>query len=405
MTISSVLQPLTYSSCCRSAEQKIARDTVVPLTEERLAILGHEIRNPLSALSYALQCWPAASDDSQRANELLQIMRRQVVQLTQLSNDLLDTGRIARGKFSIQHESVDIGQVVRHACEEIEPLVERCGHRLTVELETESIRLVGDKSKLVQVLANLLRNSAKFTHRHGHLSVSVEREDDMAVLSVRDNGRGIAPDKLAEIFSPPTFDNKSSPAAGDGLGIGLRLVKTIVELHGGTIEAFSQGLSHGSTFVVRLPIAVDQADDPRVAQSTPFTPDREGCRHLPQYRIVVVDDDRSMRFLMSSMLRKIKQTVMVADCGETAIELVLRERPQIVVLDLQMHGLSGFDIARELRSHIELEDLVLIAHTGNAEDASRRRATESGFDYYLVKPMSLAVLSETLLSIAESAIL
>jgi len=376
----------------------MARDVL--LTEERLAILGHEMRNPLSALSYALQAWPSAMDDSQLVEKLLQIMRRQVSQLTRLSDDLLDTGRIARGKLSIRQAAVDISKVIRHACEEVQPLVDRCGHTLTVKLDDLPIALLGDESRLIQVFANLIQNAAKFTNRNGNLHVVLEQENDEAVIRVRDNGRGISADVLPGIFLANTPSRKSPVADCDGLGLGLRLAKSIVKLHGGTIEAFSAGLGHGSTFVVRLPRLADMSTGKTLVSSQPSVPGQNGGQHFPQYRIVVVDDDRSMRFLMSQMLKKIDQSVAVADNGDTAIQMILQDRPHVVFLDLQMHGISGFDVARKIRSHVELDRLVLIALTGNADAASRDLAAESGFDQYLVKPVSIEVLAETLLRVA-----
>ncbi len=392
------------SKNCNSANPKESVAMVVPLTEERLAILGHEIRNPLSALSYALQAWPASHDDTQRMEELLQIMRRQVSQLTRLSEDLLDTGRIARGKLSVKRTAVDLVKVIRYACEEVQPFIDRCDHTLTVKLDDKPITLLGDESRLIQVLANLIQNSAKFTNRNGNLLVTLERDNDVAVIHVCDDGYGISAEELPNIFLANTASRKCSASDGDGLGIGLRLAKTIVELHGGTIEAFSKGLGHGSTFEVRLPIVDDIAADKTLSRSQPSAPDQDGCRVLPQYRIVVVDDDKSMRFLMSRMLQKIDQSVRVAENGDIAIRMILQDPPHVVFLDLQMYGINGFDIARQLRSHVELDRLVLIAHSGNSDAASRKLAAESGFDLYLVKPTSIEVLTETLLRIGELAI-
>lgn len=239
---------------------EIASKVSVPLTEERLAVLGHEIRNPLSALSYALQAWPSSCNDPQLPetplqSQLLQIMRRQVSQLTRLCNDLLDTGRSACGNLQISQDSVDARQVIENACEQIRPFTDQCGHTLTVTLGDHRVGLIGDECRLIQVLANMLHNSAKFTDCGGHLYISLENDGDTAIIRLRDNGRGICADRLRNIFSPNNGSKECSDAAGGGLGIGLRLAKSIVELHGGSIEAFSEGLGLGSTFVVRLPMS------------------------------------------------------------------------------------------------------------------------------------------------------
>ena len=377
----------------------------VPLTEERLAVLGHEIRNPLSAMSYALQAWPSSKDDPQLTDNLLQIMRRQVSQLTRLCDDLLDTGRSARGNLSIRRASVDVRQAIQNACEELEPTFDKCGCTMTVALGDVPLTLIGDESRLTQVFANVMHNSAKFTDRNGHLHISLDRYHDTAVIRFRDNGRGICPDQLQSIFLPHNPSMRCCEARSAGLGIGLRLAKTIVELHGGTIEAFSEGLGHGSTIEVRLPIIADKPTDRPTDKPNPSSlacvPDRDIGSHLPHYRVVVVDDDRSMRFLMSQLLQNLDQSVTVADNGDTAIEIIMRDQPHVVFLDLQMNGISGYEVARQLRSRVELNNVVLIALSGNADEASRRLAEESGFDQYLVKPMSMAELTETLLSVGE----
>ncbi len=225
-----------------------------PITAESLAVLGHEIRNPLSALSYALEAWPASKGDPQLEDQLMQIMRRQVLQLTRLCNDLLDVGKSARGSLSIRRASVDARRIIQSACQQIQPFVEQCGHKMTVTIGELPLSLLGDESRLTQVFANLIHNSAKFTDRNGHLRVSIERENNMAVVRLSDNGRGICEDRLRNLFMPDNGSKRCTETGGEGLGIGLRLAKSIVELHGGTIEAFSEGIGHGSVFVVTLPL-------------------------------------------------------------------------------------------------------------------------------------------------------
>ena len=225
-----------------------------PLSAESLAVLGHEIRNPLSALSYALEAWPASKGDPQLEDQLMQIMRRQVLQLTCLCNDLLDVGKSARGSLSIHMASVDARRIIQSACQQIQPFVEQCGHKMTVTIGELPLSLLGDESRLTQVFANLLHNSAKFTDCNGHLRISIERENNMAVVRLSDNGRGICADRLRNLFMPDNGSKRCPETGGEGLGIGLRLAKSIVELHGGTIEAFSEGIGHGSMFVVTLPL-------------------------------------------------------------------------------------------------------------------------------------------------------
>ena len=275
------------------------------------------------------------------------------------------------------------------------------GQTLTVDLHPAPITLWGDESRLIQVLANLLQNSAKFTERHGQLRIALDSDNDQVVIRIFDNGRGMNAAHLRNIFLENQACQESTATVGQGLGIGLRLAKTIVELHGGTIHALSEGLGQGSTFEVRLPTCtdIDVGNIPVPPETAAADPDV--CPQVPHRRIVVVDDDRSMRLLTSRILQKLNQQVEVADDGDTAIEMILRARPQAAFLDLQMHSMSGFEIARQLRSHAELDGLVLIALSGNSDTTSRELAFESGFDCYLPKPTSVAAISEILLRIPD----
>ncbi len=371
-----------------------------PADEETLATLGHEIRNPLSALSHALEAWPSSAEDPQVTEQLLQIMRRQVTQLIRLSNDLLDTGRNAQGSLRICPTEIDLRSAILDACEEVRPFAERSGHAMTVKLSDQPIILLGDESRLIQVFANLLHNAAKFTDRGGHLEISLEREQGVAVVRVNDSGRGIAKDKLQSTFQPNKGSKPCSETLNGGLGIGLRLVKAIVELHGGTVEVFSEGFGYGSTFVVKLPLKNPSRLSTSDASSLRIEAACNTGSCLPRYRIVVADDDRSMTFLMSRLLQNLGQLVSVASSGEWAIESVVHLKPQVVFLDLQMQGMSGYEVARHLRDRAEFENIVLIALSGHADEASRRLATDCGFDRYLVKPTSIAQLNETLRDIA-----
>lgn len=364
--------------------------------EDVLATLGHELRNPLCALSHVLEIWPSAKQDPVQMEQLRSIMQRQVRQLTCLSEDLLDSAGSMQGKFTLRREHVPLGQLIDGACEEVRPFINRCGHALTVQLPTEPIAVYGDPSRLLQVFANLLQNAAKFTNQNGSLCVAVESQDGMAAVRVRDNGPGIEEHRLPAIFDPMTPVNGEHRPANAGLGIGLRLVRTFVELHGGSVAVHSAGPGQGSEFTVLLPLSDDAAPVRQPAPRQPVVgPDGHG-HQPPMHRIVVVDDDRSMRELLARLLRMIGQSVTVASHGEMAVRMVLELRPQVVFLDLMMHGMGGCEVARQLRSHPELAGLVLIALSGNADEASRRQADEAGFDRYLVKPAGLSELVEAL---------
>jgi len=358
--------------------------------EEFLATLGHEMRNPLSALSYALEVWP--DRDPAKMEQLRDTMRRQVGQLLRLSDDLVDTARIAQGKLHLRHEPVGLRQLIDDVCEEVAPLIERRGHTLTVELPLERIVVSGDRSRLLQVFANLLQNAAKFTEPGGSLSVTAETSKGFVCVQVRDSGQGIQDHLLPAIFEPFSQSGDAS-LVNDGIGIGLRLVKSVVELHGGSVSASSAGKGCGSEFIVTLPLT--RAAPNEVLFDSP--PTAEPKVRLPiSRRILVVDDLESSCELLASMLRTSGHEVAVAHDGITAIRHVLENRPQIVILDIVMKGMNGLDVARRLREQSELKGLVLIALSGNCDLNSQRRAIKAGFDQYLIKPTSIAALDEIL---------
>ncbi|WP_197442798.1 hybrid sensor histidine kinase/response regulator [Lignipirellula cremea] len=356
--------------------------------EEFLATLGHEMRNPLSALSHALEVWP--NWDPQQMEQLRAIMQRQVRQLLRLSDDLVDAARISQGKLQLRNEQVGLRQLIEDACEEVKPLIERRGHTLTVHIPDEPIVVSGDQSRLLQVFANLIQNAAKFTEPKGTLSISVGTRAGMAFVKFRDNGRGIEEHLLPFIFEPYSQVKDAFYPLNDGIGIGLRLVKSVVELHGGSVSVDSDGQDCGCEFTVQLPLATLTP-----GEATPDVP-AAGAGTTASQRILVVDDCESAAELLARMLRHCGHEVVVAVDGVTAIRCVLEERPQVVLLDIVLDGMSGLTVAERLREHKELKGLVLIALSGNSDPDSRRRALEAGFDKYLVKPTSIAELVETL---------
>ncbi|HUG93420.1 MAG TPA: HAMP domain-containing sensor histidine kinase [Planctomycetaceae bacterium] len=245
-------------------------------TEEFLATLGHEMRSPLSALSTALQVWSMAKEDPAQMEELRSIMERQVRQLVHLSDDLLDVARIAQGRLELHREPVGLEELIEAACEQVRPFIDGRGHALTVRMPAEPLVVYGDPSRLLQVFANLIQNAAKFTNRNGSLCVTVEPQDGMAVVRVRDNGPGIEEHMLPSIFEPFTQVAETRGLENDGVGIGLRLVKTIVELHGGAVVARSEGLGCGSEFTVQLPVTKDAPGNQQPATEQPAATRHEG---------------------------------------------------------------------------------------------------------------------------------
>jgi signal transduction histidine kinase len=235
-------------------------------TEDFLATLGHEMRNPLNAIQYVLALLPIARDDPAKLEELYKILQRQLRHLKRLSDDLLDVAGIAHGKLNLRREEISLGELINGALEQVRPLIERCGHAVSVQLPAAPVVVYGDPSRLLQVFANLIQNAAKFMPAHGKLCITVESENGMAMVRVRDNGPGIEAHMLESIFEAYAQVNSAPTSANDGLGIGLRHVKSIVELHGGDVTALSNGLGQGSEFTVRLPILAARSDWRRVDQ-------------------------------------------------------------------------------------------------------------------------------------------
>lgn len=370
-------------------------------TDDFLAMLGHEMRNALSALRYSLDAWfmrePALLDD------LRQIMERQVLQLTRLSDDLLDTARIAQGKLELRSEQIQIQRVIDDACEQVRPVIDRHRQTLAIDFPEEPIVVHGDASRLTQVFSNLLQNAAKFTQHHGKVRISLELQEESVAVRVRDNGRGIEKHLLTNTFAGGMRLNETRASGNDGLGIGLKLVNAIVELHGGSVAVHSEGLGQGSEFTVLLPLQNGLAHSQQTTNLPHFSSwQAPNGKHLPAYRIVVVDDDVDLGGLLAQLLRKIGQSVAVAENGEKAIQLVLKNRPEIVFLDLAMRDMNGYEIARRLREIPELNAMMLVALSGYGNEDQRLRAHNAGIDRYLVKPTSIASLTEVLHAVSAS---
>ncbi len=356
--------------------------------DQFLATLAHELRNPLAPISYALQVWPVVAKDPARADELRALMDRQVGQLKRLIDDLLDVSRISRGKIELRRDHLDLATVVEGALEAVRPFVASCRHELKVTLPPEPLTLDGDPGRLMQVFGNLVHNAAKYTGRNGHLEVLVAREGAEAVVRVRDDGPGVPRDMLDTIFDMFTQVDQTLHRAQGGLGIGLTLVRTLVELHGGRVEARGGPGGRGSEFVVRLP-----AEPPLTA------PVDRAAAHLAlgvrsmarSMRVLVLDDVRASADTLAMMFRALGQDVRVTYDGATALEVAAAFRPQVVLSDLAMPGMDGYEVARRLRRAFGRTP-VLVALTGYGQEEDRRRAIEAGFDHHLVKPASVDAL-------------
>ena len=367
--------------------------------DEFLATLAHELRNPIAPLSNALQLWPTVENDRQQMEELRAMMERQMQQMIRLIDDLMDVSRITRGKIQLRLQPVDLGTVIAGAVEAIQPMIESRAHELTVNVQDEPLIVQGDVARLTQTLGNLLQNAAKYSGRNGKIAITAWRQGDEALVSVRDNGPGIPRHMLAQIFEMFEQVDQTLDRSFGGLGLGLTLVKRLVELHGGSVEAYSDGPGSGSEFVVRLPVA-DHAAPARAESRRPGQ--ANSTNGLPQHRIVVVDDVAASAKTLGMMLESIGQEVHIAQDGPSAIDRVLAVRPDVVFLDIAMPGMNGYEVARQLRGNDQLRSVSLVALTGYGQEEDRRRAIEAGFHHHLTKPASIDQLVRLLLTVPVS---
>ncbi len=352
--------------------------------DEFLAMLAHELRNPLAPIRNAVQLWRLAGPAEGPLGEARDVIDRQVRHMSRLIDDLLDVSRITRGKVQLRTAPVALAEVVERAVETHRPLIEARGHRLEVRGPEDPIVVDGDPTRLAQIIGNLLDNAAKYTPSGGALSLGAGLEQGRAVVRVRDNGEGISAELLPHIFELFMQAERSLDRSQGGLGIGLTLVKSLAELHGGTVEAHSEGPGKGSEFVVRLPV---QAPADRAAQVTAEL----GGPPAPR-RVLVVDDNADAADTLALVLRLRGQRVQVAYDGARALEAAQTFRPDIVFVDIGLPGgMDGFELARHLRAACGTTPR-LFALTGYGDAESRRRTAEAGFEAHLIKPVDLAAL-------------
>ena len=358
--------------------------------DEFLATLSHELRNPLAPLRNGLQLMRLKGD---RPNPVVRdIMERQLNHLVRLVDDLLEVSRITRGLLELRRERVDLATIVRNAVETSQPLVQAGEHRLDVSLPGEALWLEGDPVRLTQVLGNLLNNAAKYTDDGGTIALSAGRVGDTAVISVRDNGLGITAGGLERIFEMFSREVHAKRRSESGLGIGLTLSRRLVEMHGGTIEARSEGEGRGSEFIVRLPLAGASARGAGPAPS---------AERLPAIRILVVDDNEDAASSLGMLLEELGGEVDVVNDGLSALETFAARNPSVILLDLGMPEMDGYEVARALRSRFPERRPTIIALTGRGLPEDRRRAQEAGIDHHLVKPAELEMLRDLLTSVAR----
>jgi PAS domain S-box-containing protein len=364
--------------------------------DEFLAMLAHELRNPLAPISNSLHLLRLADDLSPTAVRVREIMEQQVQQLIHLVDDLLEVSRITRGKIELRRELIDLASVVRGAVETSRPLIESAGHQLAISLPPEPLMLNADRVRLTQVLANLLNNAAKYTDPGGQIWLTVRRAGNEVMISVHDTGIGLTPEVLPRVFDLFAQVDCTVDRSHSGLGIGLTLARSLVQLHGGRIEARSEGPTHGSEFVIHLPL--EAVEQPGISGPLPKpTPRIE----LASHKILVVDDAQAAAFILSRLLERLGQQVRTVHDANAALDEALKDRPDVVISDIAMPEVDGYELARRIRRQPELRGLVLVALTGYGQESDRRQSAEAGFDHHLVKPVSLQVLQDLLASLPQ----
>ena len=362
--------------------------------DEFLATLSHELRNPLAPIRNALHILRLAGGDESTRTRVIDTMERQTANVIRLVDDLLELSRINEGRITLRRERVPLQSVLHSALETSAPLVEAAGLELIVEEPPHPVLLHVDPVRLVQVIANLLNNAAKYTERGGRVVLSARVQDAEAVITVRDTGIGIPADMLARIFDMFVQVDTSLERSRHGLGIGLTLVKRLVELHGGRVEARSEGRGKGSEFAVRLPTLADQRTARGESAPKPSPTGYERRRSdRTRFRILVVDDHHDAGESLATLLRLLGHEVRVAYDGPAALEAARAFKPQVGLLDIGMPGMDGNELATHLRRDLGLDDAMLIALTGFARDQDQQRSTDAGFNAHLLKPVDIAALS------------
>jgi len=351
--------------------------------DEFLATLAHELRNPLAPVMHAVKLMESASADEQQRLWGREVIARQVQRMALLLDDLLDVSRITRGRLELRRDSVDLLTLVGSAVETARPLIDAKNHSLTVNLPPEPLELEVDPLRLSQALSNLLTNAAKYTDAEGHITLTACQDEQGLSIRVTDNGIGIEPSVIKGLFEMFSQIDSAIDRAEGGLGIGLALVKGLVALHGGTVQARSAGLGKGSEFTIQLPRSVvvePEALAPSVAEVVSVTHGLHG-------KIVVADDNRDAADSLKILLEFAGHDVFVAYNGQQALDLGVREHPQVFVLDVGMPDITGYEVARRIRQQAWGRGTLLLAVTGWGQDDDKEKAKAAGFDFHFTKPV------------------
>jgi PAS domain S-box-containing protein len=362
--------------------------------DEFLATLAHELRNPLAPIRNSLHILRLAGSSDPAVERVREMLERQVNHMIRLVDDLMEVSRITRGKIELRRERVELAAVIRSAVETSQPLIDSGGHQLALAIPPEPLTLDADPVRLAQVFANLINNAAKYTPHGGQIWLTVRQERDEVIVSVRDTGIGIPAEMLPRVFEMFTQIHGTHRNSHSGLGIGLTLVRSLVEMHGGSVSASSGGPGMGSEFVVRLPLATDDvpADEER-------PPERRSVS-VP-LRVLVVDDNCDAADSLGVLLTLLGVEVQVVHDGPAALQALTTFRPALVLLDIGMPGMDGYEVAHRIREQPAFRELMLIALTGWGQEEDRRRSHRAGFDYHLIKPTDLEALQALIASVGD----
>jgi signal transduction histidine kinase/ActR/RegA family two-component response regulator len=383
-----------------TTERKAAEERLRELDRHKddfLAMLAHELRNPLAPISAAAALLQHARPDEAMVRKSSQIIGRQARHMTELIDDLLDVSRVTRGLAKLDQVTLDLASVVADAVEQVTPLVQARRHRLSVRLPAGAAMVCADRKRLVQVLTNILNNAVKYTPEGGEIHLDIEADEERVRIAVGDNGIGMAPEVVARAFELFAQAERSADRASGGLGLGLALVKSLVELHGGTVSCESPGLGKGSRFMLTLP-RLPAGEAPASGRDAAG----EAAAPRDQLRILVVDDNEDAADTLAMLLEASGHQVLVEHASGRALARAAEARPQVCLLDLGLPDMDGAELARQLRARPETARALLVAVTGYGQESDRARTREAGFDHHLVKPIDLDRLQAVLADYAAS---
>jgi CheY-like chemotaxis protein len=364
---------------------------------EFLAMLAHELRNPLAPIRNALDLMRIHSTGDSTQEWARDVIDRQLSQLTRLVDDLLDVGRITSGKIALHKMPVEVNAAVQRAVEASRPLADASRHALDVHLSPEPLAVDGDLTRLSQAVLNLLTNAIKYTPAGGAIELTVEREGRCAIVRVKDSGIGMTPELIPTVFDLFVQGERSLDRSEGGLGIGLTLVKRLVALHGGTVSAQSEGPGRGSEFAIYLPALAQAASSSEPEPAAAIAPSHR------RSRVLVVDDNRDSADTLAALLEAWGHEVRTLYDGPSVSATVAEFRPNVILLDIGLPKMNGYEVAMQLRKSANDRSMTLVAFTGYGQDEDRRRVREAGFDYHLIKPLEPAELEKILDSVIADA--